>query len=455
MVKDVRPETQLVKLSKLHPAPWNPRTIKEPQFKKLCAALKADPDFLWDRPILARAENDEIYAGNMRYRAAEYLSQHDKSWPFGDQIPARLDTIDEQLAQERALRDNNQFGDWAEDDLGALIARLETQGADIMLLGFDDAYIKKLLHDATNPVNPDNPPEAEDDTKIDALIAKYGTAPGQLWECISNNGTTHKIFCGDSANPEHLAILFSRTERATLLLTDPPYNVGYDYTQDTKNSTQNDKRPQAEYNEWSIAWFREWAKYTDRQIFTPPGIIASLGFYLTNPDIFHVYHIGAWIKTNSISPCFVAYFWCHEPILFCGPETGWGKRDSTNKGTKLKKRGNDLFEFPISNQYMPAASETPTTTTRDGKTKTTSKDALTDYHPCPKPYELWKELITWYSTQGDIVADCFSGSGTLLVAAEQLNRHARVMEISPGYVAVALERWAQYTKREPTLLSTT
>lgn len=450
----VSSETRLVKLSDLHPAPWNPRTIREPAFKKLCAALKVDPDFLWDRPVLAREENREIYAGNMRFRAAEYLAKNDKTWPFGDEIPARLDSIDEQLAQERALRDNNQFGDWAEDDLSQLIARLETQGADIMLLGFDDAYVKKLLQAAANPVNPDSPPEAEDDSKIDALIQKYGTKPGQLWLCESQNpGIQHKIFCGDSADPAQLDILFAHNERATLLLTDPPYNVGYDYTQDTQNATKNDKRPQDDYNAWSIKWFTAWQNYTERQIFTPPGIIASLGFFLTNPNIFHVYHIGAWIKTNSISPCFVAYFWCHEPILFCGPESGWGKKEPTSgkSGTKLKKRGNDLFEFPISNQTMPTSRTQ--NKSRNAQPGAMKKEGLTDYHPCPKPYELWKELIDWYSQPGDVIADAFLGSGTLLVAAEQLSRSSRTMEISPGYVALALERWAQYTKREPQLLS--
>lgn len=424
MAKDVtaRAETKLVMLSDLHPAPWNPRTISDKRFKQLVAALKADPEFLWDRPILARCDSGEIYAGNMRFRACEYLAKTDKTWSFKDQVPARFDEVTEQLAQERALRDNNQFGEWAEDDLGQLIARLETQGANIMLLGFDDKEIKRLLEAATHPINPDSPPEPETD-KIDHLIQKYGTAPGQLWECGE-----HKIFCGDSTEPENLDILFSRNEKATLLLTDPPYNVCLNYHQDT---TQ-DHVSIEDFDAWTLQWALLWQQYTERQIVTP-GTIHSIGFWIATPAL-HTHHVAPWIKTNSTTEGKVAHWWCWEAMIFCA--------DPKNKTKFGKKRGSDLFEYPITSQNMPE------------KTTQHKADRLIDYHPCPKPYELWKELITWYSEPNDLIADAFSGSGTTLVAAEQLQRRARVMEISPGYVALALERWAQYTKREPRLVTT-
>lgn len=430
---DARTETttKLVKLSALHPAPWNPRTISDQRFKQLCAALKADPDFLWDRPILARAENGEIYAGNMRYRAAEYLASHDKTWKFQDEVPARLEDVSEQLSQERALKDNNQFGDWREDDLGQLIARLETQGAEIMLLGFDDNYIKKLLQAATHPINPDTPPEAEDEAKIDELIQRYGTASGQLWE-LGN----HRLFIGDSANKENVDSLFARTEHAILLVTDPPYNVGLRY----QNDQTNDNMTREEYEDWTARWFKLWRDQSARQIVTP-GSIATVGFFLSHPDCFHVYHVAPWIKPNATVQGKIAHFWCWEAILFCADPTANPKNKTGGFG---KKRSGDLFEYPITNQNMPDKQRTP------GKDR---NDPLTDYHPCPKPYELWKDFLTHYSEPGDVIGDAFSGSGTTLVAAEQLNRQARVMEISPGYAAVAIERWVQYTRQTPRLLT--
>ena len=74
-------------------------------------------------------------------------------------------------------------------------------------------------------------------------------------------------------------------------------------------------------------------------------------------------------------------------------------------------------------------------------------------HPTTKPVELVERLIVNSSKSGDVVIDGFSGSGTTLIAAEKLGRRARCIEIEPGYVAVALERWATMTGKTPVLLA--
>ncbi len=66
------PTAVATSLSALRPSPWNPRTISDDRFQNLCHSIQADPDFLWRRPILAQADGT-IYAGTMRYRAAEHL----------------------------------------------------------------------------------------------------------------------------------------------------------------------------------------------------------------------------------------------------------------------------------------------------------------------------------------------------------------------------------------------
>lgn len=87
-------------IERLHAAPWNPRQIKDERFKNLVRSIQADPDFLHHRPILATADGT-IYAGNMRYRAAQHLGMAT--------VPAIIEDIPEQLAKERALRDNAQW----------------------------------------------------------------------------------------------------------------------------------------------------------------------------------------------------------------------------------------------------------------------------------------------------------------------------------------------------------
>lgn len=130
------PAVEAVPLHRLHPAPWNPRTIKDERFQNLVRSIQADLDFLWRRPILATADGT-IYAGNMRYRAAQHLGM--------STVPAIIEDIPEQLAKERALRDNHQWGDWQDDQLSELVYGLRAEGADLDLLGFTDKELAKLL----------------------------------------------------------------------------------------------------------------------------------------------------------------------------------------------------------------------------------------------------------------------------------------------------------------------
>jgi ParB-like chromosome segregation protein Spo0J len=143
------PAVEAVPLDRLHPAPWNPRTIKDERFQNLVRSIQTDPDFLWRRPILATADGT-IYAGNMRYRAAQHLGMAT--------VPAVVEDIAEQLAKERALRDNHQWGEWAEDDLAKMLEELRADGADLELLGFTGKELAKLLDEVGVGVG-----EAEDE----------------------------------------------------------------------------------------------------------------------------------------------------------------------------------------------------------------------------------------------------------------------------------------------------
>ena len=109
------PSTLSVPLSALQPASWNPRSIKDERFQNLCRSIQLDPEFLWRRPILAQADGT-IYAGNMRYRAAAHLGLLE--------VPAIIEEVPDQLAKERALRDNAQWGDWEAPSLAELIGEL-------------------------------------------------------------------------------------------------------------------------------------------------------------------------------------------------------------------------------------------------------------------------------------------------------------------------------------------
>jgi hypothetical protein len=106
------------------------------RFKQLCESIQADPDFLWRRPILANLSG-EIYGGNMRYRVVEHLG-----WK---EVPAIRDDISDKLAKERALKDNNNAGDFDDQATAELLVGLQMDGSDLRLLGFPDEEVARLL----------------------------------------------------------------------------------------------------------------------------------------------------------------------------------------------------------------------------------------------------------------------------------------------------------------------
>ena len=197
----------LVEVSRLKPADWNPRKIRENRFKNLCKSIETDPKFMENRPILESADGT-IYAGNMRYRAAVELG-----WST---VPAIIEDIPEQLAKQRALRDNAQWGDWAEEALAGFVYDLQQDGADLELIGIEPGELQKLLLQAegirTGLTDPDEVPEVKD----------FVSTPGTLWALGD-----HRLLCGDSTNADDVDRLFG-DEMAALLATDPPYLVDYD-----------------------------------------------------------------------------------------------------------------------------------------------------------------------------------------------------------------------------------
>jgi ParB-like chromosome segregation protein Spo0J len=127
---------RLVPIDSLKPAPWNPRLLRDERFKSLCASIQADPDMMRLRPVLAQGDGT-IYAGNMRWRAVKHSGQSDV-WAVVEDVP-------DQLAKERALRDNNNWGEWQDDELAELLANLQESGSVLDLLGFEQAEIDRLL----------------------------------------------------------------------------------------------------------------------------------------------------------------------------------------------------------------------------------------------------------------------------------------------------------------------
>ena len=216
----------------------------------------------------------------------------------------------------------------------------------------------------------------------------------------------HRVLCGDATRDADLATLTSG-EACELLATDPPYNVGLGYDEET-----DDNKSAEAYREFTQRWFEAARALSQRQIVTPGCNNLSLWLRLFDP-----YHVAPWTKTNSMTNGKVSRFWCWEPVLFFGER--WPR-----------SRPNDVFDFPAG--------------THKG----------TGGHPCPKPVRMWADLLSNYAGDGAAILEPFLGSGTTLVAAEQVGRRCLGMDISPAYADVALLRWTSLTGRQPTLAAT-
>lgn len=268
------------------------------------------------------------------------------------------------------------------DNLETLLAQVQT----------DDAAVMKLLEDTAADAGLDIHGEPKDaEPQIDRaaeLLEKWQVKTGDLWQIGE-----HRLICGDCTDPEVVARV-TGGERAELAPVDPPYNVGFEYD----GETVDDEKTEEKYKEFTLAWFGLCQSVSDRQIVTPG--CNNLARWLRWFDPFHW---APWTKSNSMTNGKVSRFWCWEPVLFFGKK--W-----------KRARPNDIFDYPIGMQ----------------------KDVAD--HPCPKPLKMWNDLLEYYSEPKSVIFESFSGSGTTLVACQNLGRRGRAVEISPAYCAVTLER---------------
>ena len=277
--------------------------------------------------------------------------------------------------------------------LQGLMESIETEDEQIQ------ALLESIARDEKIDLGgePAEAPEPQIDRAAE-LQEQWQTAPGQLWQCGD-----HRVLCGDSTNAEDVARLMCG-EMAAISIADPPYNLGYEY------ADYDDSKDPAEYRQWCEEWLGVCRRLSGMQIVTPGN---------ANARNYDYSDCCVWSKKFSQSVGRFAHAVVTEPILLFGEKP------------KGKKYATDLFEF-----------------------MTDRIPGLREMHTCPKPIPLWCALIEPMTDPGDSVFDPFLGSGTTMIACEQLGRRCFGMEISPAYVAVILQRWHDMTGRDPVLLET-
>ncbi len=198
-----------MRVAALRPSDRNPRTISTSRLENLKRSLEADRAFLEARPLLVNAypgRENVVVAGNMRLRAAQELG-----W---EEVPVRLVSLPPEIEALWNLKDNNQWGDYVEEDLAAILADLAGRRADVELLGFEPDALERLLARMSAAVPGDD--DAFDPTP--PTVAE--TLPGDLLLL-----GPHRLVCGDSRDRTTWHALMADDGPADAMWTDPPYGV--------------------------------------------------------------------------------------------------------------------------------------------------------------------------------------------------------------------------------------
>ena len=460
----------------------NPRQITTKQMTMLAHDLAELGDL---SGIVHDLNTDELIGGNQRskiFRLDECEIQLSEQYDAPDEqgtvalgyviwqgkkYTYRQVRWDTKTAEKANIVANKAGGTWDFDILGNEweIDELLEWGFEPFELGLDDTEAEEPAED----------PGAQVD-RAEELREKWGVQPGQMWQLGE-----HRLICGDCTDADVVARLMGG-ERAALCVTDPPYNVGLDYA-----GNFDDDRPPDEYKQWTRQWFALAMDNAQKAIVTPGGVNLAMW-----QSLFDVTAIGCWVKSGNTGGAHgaISMFQCWEPLLFIENESQRHARkyEFTNwlRSTGVTARQIDVATSTnmgghyLTNESQPAI-PTPEMFAKfrhifhsvppeiaalvnrriDGGFgrvrhsdvfEYSPTDGIENKHACPKPTALWGDLIENYCEVDRICYEPFSGSGTTLIACEQLGRKCRAVELSAAYCAVAIQRWVDMTGQTPELV---
>ncbi len=408
-----------IALSKLKPWERNPKRIS-----KAHAARLLD---LWERlgqfQTIAIGPAGEVYDGHQRLSVLK--AKHGGGYVV--QVLQASRPLTEAEREELTIAAHSgTTGSWDWDALaGWDVGNLTAWGLDEELLSDWNAgatALREMLAAETAATGEDPGPQVD---KASELQAKWGTATGQMWLLDSGNGYEHRLICGDCTDAAVVARVMGGDESIDMLATDPPFAITGSATGAEDMSGINIIQP----------FYRLWlAHFAERlNLFGHAYICCDFRTY-SMIDTVAQQHLAlknciVWYKGDG--GLGAMYQNCHELIWF-------GVRQERRRIKANKTGQRTVTGQPNVWRYTPPTFQS-------------GKDA--PLHTANKPLEMFVRMVENSSDAGDIVAEPFSGSGTTLIACERLGRRCRAVEIEPGYVAVALERFYQMSGKLPVLIS--
>lgn len=370
----------------------------------------------------------EVIAGNHRAQAAQQLGH--------DTIPAVILDVDDEAATRIALADN-RTSDLATYNTDALISMLRSLD-DLAGTGYDGDDLDELLADLTG----DEPEALTDPDDVPETPATPISRTGDVFEL-----GPHRLVVGNGTDPTVLDALM-QGEKVDAYITDPPYNVSYTgKTKDALTIKGDTHGDDAAFEAFLLDLFTTAAQHVK-----PGG-----GTYIFHASSFAAEFIRAmkssgllfkqvliWVK-NTMVLGRQDYQWKHEPILYGwrdgGPHKWYGEFDKTTiigddepDPTKMKKE--ELLEI-VQGLF------------EDSDVLRYDKPARNGEHPTMKPINLLTRLVENSTRRGDTILDTCSGSGSIMIAAHQAGRAARMVELDPSYGDVICRRWQEHTGSTP------
>ena len=369
-------------------------------------------------PIVLDERTQRLVAGHGRVETLMGLQKEKSSPPDGVKnndgewlIPVLRGWRSASDAQAEAylLASNRtvELGGWDKDMLEARLVDL-AKGNELAGSGYDGDDLDQMLSATAG----------EDD--VAAVPENVWVKPGDLFRLGK-----HKILCGDSTQKEDVSRLLAGV-RPVLMVTDPPYGV--EYSPEWRNGIgHGDTRSTGKVlNDDRADWADAYKLFPgDVSYVWHAGVFTGLVGQTLEDSGFELKAQIIWVKPHfALSRGH--YHWQHEPCWY-----------AVKKGATNTWHGDR------------AQSTTWEVATAGGFAKSGDKaDDNTGGHGTPKPVELYRRAIKNSSSMGDTVYEPFSGSGTCIVACEELQRSCLAMELSPEYVQVAIERWEKFTGKK-------
>jgi len=374
----------------LKPHPKNPNKHSPEQIKRLIKLIRA---YGWRHPLIVSNQSGFIIVGNGRHTAA--LEDHIL------QVPVHYQDFKDESEEYGFMVADNGISEWAELDLAAINIEIPSLGPnfDVDWLGLKDFVVE--------PADKYGDKDANEVPEVEKPFVKSG----ELWILGG-----HRLLCGDATDKDSVERLMNG-ERADMVLTDPPYNVGSDsknYAADVSDAMNTLKGA-------------EWDK--DFDIIPALDRIkecvkkdATIYVWTSQFLIQKIWdHLGGWCD-------FIGYCVWNKP----NPMPSLSKRHWTWNtelcvyGTIGSKR---TVNFPDGSH---ALSTWTFTKKSDGS------------HPTQKPIELLEHPINFSSGPENLILDLFLGSGSTLIACEKTNRKCFGSEIDPHYCSVIIERYIKF-----------